>query len=218
MTREEAINYVKENLLDENNTEALETLIPELKKSEDERMKELIIATINLYYGEPLEEEAKQMIAWLERKGSNNVKPKFKVGDFIVYESTSSIYQIKDCLENISNHKYEYKLTNCGFIDSDEINHYHLWTIQNAKDGDILVHKDKPFIFKGLVDTNYPDCPVAYCGINDCDKFIVGSLDYYWSNANVKPATKEQRELLFQKIYEADYRWDDEKKELIPIK
>ena len=35
---------------------------------EDERIRKRIIATISLYYGEPLEEEAKEMIAWLEKQ------------------------------------------------------------------------------------------------------------------------------------------------------
>lgn len=46
----------------------LENIFPELAESEEERIKEKIIATIYLYYGEPLEEEAKEMIAWLEKK------------------------------------------------------------------------------------------------------------------------------------------------------
>lgn len=47
----------------------IEDLFPEFRESEDERMKEAIIATIHLYYGEPLENEAKEMIAWLEKQG-----------------------------------------------------------------------------------------------------------------------------------------------------
>ena len=46
----------------------IETLFPELKESEDERIRKEIIATIHLYYGEPLEDEAKEMIAWLEKQ------------------------------------------------------------------------------------------------------------------------------------------------------
>lgn len=41
---------------------------PELKESEDEKIRKKIIATIHLYYGEPLEDEAKEMIAWLENQ------------------------------------------------------------------------------------------------------------------------------------------------------
>ena len=43
-------------------------IFPELKESDDERIMGNIIATIHLYYGEPLEDEAKEMIAWLEKQ------------------------------------------------------------------------------------------------------------------------------------------------------
>lgn len=49
-------------------------IFPELKESEDERISGNIIATIHLYYGEPLEDEAKEMIAWLEKQGEQKIK------------------------------------------------------------------------------------------------------------------------------------------------
>jgi len=44
-------------------------IFPELKESKGEKIRKKIIATIHLYYGEPLEDEAKEMIAWLEKQG-----------------------------------------------------------------------------------------------------------------------------------------------------
>lgn len=51
--------------------EELANLFPELKESEDvdKKIREEIIATIHLYYGKPLEDEAKEMIAWIEKQG-----------------------------------------------------------------------------------------------------------------------------------------------------
>lgn len=46
----------------------------ELKENDDERIRGNIIATIHLYYGEPLEDEAKEMIAWLEKQGEQKIK------------------------------------------------------------------------------------------------------------------------------------------------
>ena len=43
-------------------------VFPELQKSNDEKIKERVVATIHLYYGEPLEDEAKEMIVWLEKQ------------------------------------------------------------------------------------------------------------------------------------------------------
>ena len=48
----------------------IEEIFPELKESEDEKIRKEIIATIHLYYGEPLEDEAKEMISWLEKQGN----------------------------------------------------------------------------------------------------------------------------------------------------
>lgn len=59
----------------------IEEIFPELKENEDKKMKKAIIATIHLYYGEPLEDEAKEMISWLKKQGETNKTPKFKVGD-----------------------------------------------------------------------------------------------------------------------------------------
>lgn len=62
--------------------ESLEYVFPELKEGEDERIRENIIATIHLYYGEPLEDEAKEMIAWLEKQGEHaNFRNKIQIGD-----------------------------------------------------------------------------------------------------------------------------------------
>ena len=46
----------------------LDTNCPELMKSKDDIMREKIIATIHLYYGEPIDDEAKEMIAWLKEQ------------------------------------------------------------------------------------------------------------------------------------------------------
>lgn len=52
----------------------IQHIFPELKESEDDRIMGNIIATIHLYYGEPLEDEAKEMIAWLEKQGEQKIK------------------------------------------------------------------------------------------------------------------------------------------------
>ena len=70
----EAIERAKiwqEHLYDVNDkdyADELNFIFPELAESEDERMKKAIIATIHLYYGEPLEDKAKEMVAWLEKQ------------------------------------------------------------------------------------------------------------------------------------------------------
>ena len=94
-----------------------------------------------------------------------------------------------------------------------------LWTIQDAKDGDVLANVDNeyPFIYKGCLDSNHPNSPVAYCGIDSGGDFTcscVNEFNYWWTEGKVQPATKGQRELLFQKMKEDGWEWDAKKKEL----
>ena len=95
---------------------------------------------------------------------------------------------------------------------------FHLWTIQDAKDGDVLYHKSP------LTGIEYI---VMSRGVND-----YGGIDSYFryntsygfginipsvlisKGVNFAPATKEQRDLLFSKMKEAGYEWDANKKEL----
>ena len=89
----------------------LEEIFPELKESEDERIKEAIIATIHLYYGEPLEDEAKEMLAWLEKQGEKKPqrmisaeakeamydKPAWSEEDEdFMYDTLSNLTELKD--------------------------------------------------------------------------------------------------------------------------
>lgn len=79
-------------------------IFPELKESEDERIRGNIIATIHLYYGEPLEDEAKEMIAWLEKQGKQN----------LLYINDNAKEMFIKALERVEEqNKKGYKLTDC---------------------------------------------------------------------------------------------------------
>ena len=159
---------------------------------------------------------------YLEQKPVNKIESKFKVGDWVVYNDNGCICQIKSIRED------DYCLWPLdsdveGYLKITDIdNKYHLWTIQDAKDGDILVTMDdeRPFIYKGCLDSNHPDSPVAYCGINSKGYFQISGDKFaiWWTDMNVQPATKEQCDLLFQKMKEAGYEWDSEKKKLVEPK
>lgn len=100
---------------------------------------------------------------------------------------------------------------------------YHLWTIQDAKDGDVLFHSDSAsngiFIFKELLKYEFGEKVICYCDYDSEDGFCLG--EYHtccWADAKIlHPATKEQQDLLFSKMKEAGYEWDAEKKELKKI-
>ena len=144
-----------------------------------------------------------------------NAEPKFKVGDWIITKYMHLVLQI------INNDNGSYKTVETDGTERNdsydfiESNHK-LWTIQDAKDGDILVANEGPFIFK-CFDKFHPECPVAYCGMDDKDNFIAYYGDGWWTDEEVEPATKEQRDYLFKKMHEAGYEWDEKKKELKKI-
>ena len=192
----------------------LEDLFPELKDSEDEKIKNQIISFLEGFerdhYKSPY---FSSWITWLKKQGeqktNNNFEPKFKVGDWI-------IGGIHDKPTQITKIEKEGYVIDRGWIGSSFAEDMHLWTLQDAKDGDVLVSKySQPFIYNG----NYNLFHVgSYCGLSVSSKFIVSTSKCFWTeNMSIRPATKEQRELLFKEMKEAGYEWDSEKKELKKI-
>lgn len=154
-----------------------------------------------------------------EQKPVDNIEPKFKVGDFIVND-----YCFGKVIE-ITNDAYLLD-TGQGIPFSYEHN-AHLWTIEDAKDGDTLINKnymgESPFIFKETKPSNIKtDVPnpltvFGYCGIGGAG-FTKSSGWGDTANCIYHPATKEQSDTLLKAMAEAGYEWDDEKKELKKIK
>jgi len=138
------------------------------------------------------------------------VEPKFKVGDWIACNADSFTLSIKSVRDE---NYYFHQGASLPIKDIDE--HYHLWTIADAKDGDVLVDEDTNTIgiFEKIYGIRWHS--KIYCAKSTCTMVY----DYRGSHKIkfTKPATKEQRDLLFQKIKEAGYEWDAEKKELRKI-
>ena len=193
--------------------------------------KELTKGVCNTEYGRQLDyivkhwKEGEHYIKSFEKKGeqkrTDKVEPKFHEGDWVV--QGYNILKIK-CVGD-THYCFE---TVGGYVDdmlvSEIDSQFHLWTIQDAKAGDVILDGSNPFIFK---KTKYQSkhC-YAFCGIGQDGNFAVNPYNWYgkedssevWTwGSNLKPATKEQRNLLFQKMREAGYEWDAEKKELKKI-
>ena len=155
-------------------------------------------------YGECVQNIEKQG----ENKPTYKVEPKFKVGDFIVNDYCSGK------VIEITNDAY---LLDTGQGIPFSCGNTHLWTIADAKGGDVLVNGSNIFIFHFLNGTRL----MGYCHINiDNGRFYddIGKNECFCLiDAIVNPATKEQRDLLFQKMKEVGYEWDSEKKELKKI-
>lgn len=152
-----------------------------------------------------------------EKKVLEGIKPKFHVGDWIVSTLNGSVYKI------IGLSYFEYEImSNDGYKANLHIkivdDNFNLWTIENAKEGDVLCTYEcgKPkivFILKGTPKKPYVLSYYCYYNImhpyfkTDSEKGCLAP-----NMEDLKPATKEQRDLLFQKMKESGYEWDANKK------
>ena len=208
---------------------ACETIFPELAESENERIRQAIIEFFEFQDDNTTYSlvSKKDILAWLEKQGEQklivdgipkatnydkmfqNYKiHKFNVGDFIAND-----YCFGKVIE-ITNDAYLLD-TGQGIPFSCEHN-AHLWTIEDAKDGDVLVGKidgdDYILIFKQIKDGWTETYGHYYDAVN---RFCVPSQlfcrDY---KGTFYPATKEQRDTLMKAMADAGYTFDFEKKEL----
>ena len=151
----------------------------------------------------------------VEQKPVDKAQPKFKVGDWI----TNSIEKVQIIGYDIDyGYQVDYK-GNLQHRDTDIIEkEYHLWSIQDAKDGDVLYTtcggKNKMiFIYNGI-DVDSVCC---YC------LYSITGIKYEMFNtvchikSDICPATKEQRDTLMKAIADAGYEWDFEVKEFNKI-
>ena len=246
----------------------LEELFPELKESEDERIRKAILNYLTKMWGNSQDDvcgvHVEDAIAWLEKQGqvkestisheendrirkaisqcvedmrgqfeklysvhhkdaiawlekqaeqkpTDKVKPKFKVGDWI---TDGYLYnKITDVLED--RYIVDTKFAKRSSIPFKFENYYHLWTIQDAKEGDVLAYvTDEEDLWIMIYWSLYEpyEGHVHYHALLVNDKFSDKGTCCISIN-DLKPATKEQRDLLFQKMHEAGYEWDEEKKE-----
>ena len=80
MNREEAINIVRKNIPhlgigSTEMTEALKELIPELRESDDERIRQDIFKFIDEQYPEAWKAKKAKMLDWLEQQKEDRMKP-----------------------------------------------------------------------------------------------------------------------------------------------
>jgi hypothetical protein len=142
-------------------------------------------------------------------------KPMFKVGDWIVgNEGIFKITQYED------EHGYDLTdTTGCvvHFVSPDYVeSNFHLWTIADAKDGDVITNGKLIVIFNKLEEPAYKQRVIAYTGLDLSGRLQITDTEDTWQLGIDKamPATKEQRDLLFKKIKEAGYEWDAELKKI----
>ena len=96
----------------------------------------------------------------------------------------------------------------------------HLWTIQDAKDRDVIYYRDEISLYKHDIK-NYTKQEITFGGFvyyccYDGKRFITDSFYILTKQdeTDIHPATKEQRDILMKAIKDAGYEWDIKKKEL----
>jgi len=163
-----------------------------------------------------------EIVNWLESQGEKKpadmVEPKFKVGDWICNGGGNPCkvnYIFGNCYEIRS---YEIRSTediryNKPISDVDA--NYHLWTIKDAKDGDVLAFDNSHIIIvKKSHNSTWGWRLSRWCHLLDGE---FEAVEYHTKVEGLHPATKEQCDYLFKKMKEAGYTFDFEKKELKKI-
>lgn len=164
-----------------------------------------------------LKKEGNQV--WLEKQIEQNptdkVEPKFKVGDWIV--NNDKRIAVPTQILNIEEYGYT---TSRGYTSFDKVKaDYHLWTIQDAKDGDVLSYVTDEeglwiMIYKSL-DEHYEGHVHYHALILNNDYIDRGTCCI--SVEDLNPATKEQRDILERAMTNAGYRWNKEELKLEKI-
>lgn len=158
----------------------------------------------------------------VKQKTADNIVPKFHEGDWVSNKLGESWH-----IDSIDTKNYQISdgKGNYNYFPISKQDEMHLWTIQDAKDGDIVVDKSDGTIgiFQSLGhhpdggSYNDPSYCFLHCRYNDGYFYADFENGNTIDSDDVIPATKEQRDLLFQKIHDAGYEWNKEKKELRKI-
>ena len=167
-----------------------------------------------------------------ENQGEQNpvdkVEPKFKDGDWVRAISSGNIFKILSVNDGLYRVLcYDGVEANYPIEDVEKDLSY--WTIQDAKDGDVLCgYPTDDYHWIGIfheLNDDYTFKSYCYLQAGITGKFCPPSGVNIFNRRNVDghnsefivPATKEQRDILFQKMKEAGYEWDSKKKELKKI-
>ena len=175
--------------------QTIDLLFPELKESEDkciEKIKKDIISYLNNRQITSIAESSatERWISWIEKQGEQKTdfKPKFHGGDWIVWQDKCYKVNYNGCGYELVDQDGFSTSIEYGTIDEGA----HLWTIDDAKDHDILTVDGRPFIY--CCNNNYKG---NYCCIDSDGKFRP-NLDFGFNGKTILPATKEQRDLILQ--------------------
>ena len=235
--------------------EWLKSMFPELKKSEDERIRESLLEYLHTLPNHYSHSGVcvPEWIAWLEKqsehanfrnkiqigdnvtrnedgvlvnlsqlqrvaKPADKIEPKFHEGDWTVSNLDGKARQISEVHFDEYNSYYVVNGQSVNLEEYDRL--HHLWTIQDAKNGDVIVtHSGIVFIFKNIMEGGTISFHAALSTPNFASntKIHIPEDNEQLGDQEVFPATKEQREQLEKAMANAGYTFDFDKKELKKI-
>ena len=189
-------------------------MFPELKELDDDRIRESIIdflvSITSLKDGKTLSNEdfdskvILEWVSWLEKQGErksvDKIEPKFHEGDWVVTDKGDTVQ-----IGTVNNDYYTIgngMLFSMPYVDTS----WHLWTIEDAKNGDVLCFNDRIIaIFKYLYNNSLF---YSYCHCYVGSEGLLVSNDETpdrWGIEGFQPATKTQSDILFARMKEYGY-------------
>ena len=211
----ECITYIP----DEAVNKYMLNMFPELKESEDEWIRKALIdglREMKSSFHTISSIKIDDAIAWLEKqreqKHVDKIESKFHEGDWVVTDKGDTVQ-----IGTVNNDYYTIgngMLFSMPYVDTS----WHLWTIEDAKNGDVLCFNDRIIaIFKYLYNNSRF---YSYCHYYVGSEELLVSNDKTpdrWGIEGFQPATKTQRDLLFARMKEEGYVWNEDKNELIKL-
>jgi len=146
-------------------------------------------------------------------EGKRQSKCKFSVGDIVKHSLYDGLYYIVKSIDLAGDYELECLNGKSGNnIASATEEYLSLWTIKDAKPGDVLTDGNRFVIFKSNSydpKTQY-GCMFVYCSM---EKYNGGWHEFWYESGGLNPtgyllATKEQRRYFFKRMEDAGYEWN----------
>lgn len=146
-------------------------------------------------------------------EGKRQSKCKFSVGDVVKHSLYDGLYYIVKSIDLAGDYELECLNGKSGNnIASATEEYLSLWTIKDAKPGDVLTDGDIFVIFKSNSydpKTQY-GCMFVYCSMR---KYNGGWHEFWYESGGLNPtgyllANKEQRRYFFKRMEDAGYEWN----------